>query len=415
MYPKLVSNNMPSVKRVSFGSYLVLFLGIALFFVAVSTIIYSELQSSRRAVTLNEMAHLVRDVSGEERVFSEYEGDYVFVNGQMSSQAMLSDQEFALQARAITLQRSVEIFQSVERVEQITGAERERRIKQGLPTATTVYYSQWVPAAVENSPPAIAQSSSSAAQHLHYSSYIQYAKHVMLGAYQLTPSILERLNLPQVVVDHTKLDIPVKLASRVTMDEHYLYILSSDHRAQQREAASISPQLGDQRLRWYVTLPGEHLSIIAQQQGMGLVPLSSSSEKDVTISHLGLTTLPALLEYSADRESYEKRTLRLGVVLVLWIAFCFITGRMVRIAPGSFFWVGLVHRFGFISSLSLTVLTLFPIISVAILRSEPQRGFILLLVSLFLSVLFYLLCTSRGRAVLRDRMMHSAVYSRGNN
>ncbi len=413
MYPNLVSNNMPPVKRVSLGSYLVLFLGVALFFVAVSTIIYSELQSSRRAVTLDEMAHLVRDVSGEERVYSEYEGDYVFVNGEISSQGVLVDQEFGLRARAITLQRSVEIFQSVERVEQITGAERERRIKQGLPTATTVYYSQWVPAAVENSPSPVAESSSGAASRLLYPSYTQYVEHVMLGAYQLSPSILDQLNLPQVVVDHTKLDIPEKLAPRVTMDEHYLYILSSDHRAQQREVASMSPQLGDQRMRWYVTLPGEHLSIIAQQQGSSLVPLSSSSEKEVTISYLGLTTLPALLEYSADRESYEKRTLRLGVVLVLWIAFCLITGRMVRIAPGSFFWVGLVHRFGFISSLSLTVLTLFPIISVAILRSEPQRGYILLFVSVFLSVLFYLLCSSRGRAVLRDRMMHSAVYSRG--
>ncbi len=399
-----------SPREYSIGSTILLILGIALFLLATSAIIYSEFESSQRSSTLDEIEKSVIDASQAMQSDEQYDGNYIFTTGELKTQDRLHDSDFKLQVSAIKLHRTVEIYQVVEKIEQATGAARQQRLQQGLPTTTTYYYQAWVEAPIDSSSYAANYRHANEASHMSYTATTWQAPHVTLGIYQLSPDIVSSLKLPSQVVNHRKLQLPPSLSERVYMDDDYLYLRSEDlshSELQQRE--NITPKTGDLRLRWYVELAGSPWSLIAMQEGDSLVPLSSSSEQHVTITHPGITTCKQLLRYSSNQESYSKKTMRLGAFFILWFAYFLITKSMLQIRAKSYFWIGFTDRFKLLSSFTLTVLTLFPIYAVSSLRSDLLQGLLLLGISVMLIIFIHLISISRGRSIRRDLAARSSL------
>lgn len=234
------------------GSIKGLVFGFIFVIIAFPVLFLNEGRFVQRHKTLEEGAGMAVTISADS-VDDAYDGKLVHVSGFANTDEELSDKEFGVTANAIHLERDVEMYQWREKSETETktrtGGSRER-------VTTYTYDKVWSSSLIDSDSFAETDPSRTNPKAMSYQSRDWTANTVVLGAFGLPSSIVDRIS------DYTRLDItsdmpvPEALAGQATIHDSGYYF---------GENPGV-PEVGDIRVRFNAVYPTD-VSIVAGQTG----------------------------------------------------------------------------------------------------------------------------------------------------
>jgi len=349
------------------GAFKGVLVGLLLFVIAFPLLSWNEGRSVKRYKTLQEGSGLVRSVEAAS-VEAANEGTLIHVTGLADTPVTLTDPVFGISARALKLNRMVEMYQWQEDSQ----SETQKKIGGKKETTTTFTYAKaWSPELVDSSlfeKPAGHENPGAFA----YEPGEQLADPVSLGAFVLSPSLLEMIVNPEALSLETSTNSPVPEALKgIARRQGDRFYVGSNPAA---------PQVGDLRISFEITPPSQ-ISIIAQQNGNSFVPYRSKAGGSIQLLQVGTHTADEMIQKAIANNQLMTWGLRLlGFLLMLsGLNMIFkplsvladvlpILGKIVRVGTG---------LVSFLIAISLSALT----IAIAWLVFRPLLGICLLVLS----------------------------------
>lgn len=272
--------------------------GLLLFVAGTVLIWWNEGRAVKTDKLLKEAQGQVVEMPDISAVDPAFEGKLVHATGLAATADSLSDSQFKVGARAISLSRKVEYYQWVE------SSESETRDKLGGAQETTTTYTydlQWVDSPVNSKDfhdPAY-RNENTVKQVVD--SYTKYAQNVSFGAYRLNAGQIQSMSgsVPVVVNDST--------ASNV------IYIGKDP----------LKPDVGDVRITFTKVMPGE-VSIVAAVSGDTFAPFVAKSGK--TFSALRMGNVPQEQIFESEHAANK---MLLWVFRILGFFLCLIGLRSI--------------------------------------------------------------------------------------
>ncbi|HEY3053848.1 MAG TPA: TMEM43 family protein [Thermoanaerobaculia bacterium] len=265
--------------RESIKSFLV---GIAFFVASFPVLFLNEGRAVRTEKSLHEGQGAVISVPSE-RVNPANNLKLVHMTGKAITTETLTDPDFLVAANAIKLRRKVEMYQWEEKKESKT----QKKLGGGSETVTTYSYEKtWSDRPIDSS------SFKEASDHQNPSSMLYegrsaQAEHVTLGAFTLTPSLIEKMDdyetLP--VTEQTLAQVPGDLKAKLKVNNNSFYA----------GADPQSPQIGDARITFSAVVP-EDVSVVSKQTGTSFEPYRASAGMDIEMLKRGVHTAAAMFE-----------------------------------------------------------------------------------------------------------------------
>ena len=213
--------------------------GLILLVVAVGVLFWNEGRAVKRYKTLKEGGGVVISVSSEQ-IDSSNEGKLVHVSGRAETRDQLHDPDFKVDAVAIKLIRSVEMYQW----EESKKSETKKKLGGGEETVTTYdYEKKWL-----SSP---ADSSRFKQQNGHHNPAMPFrdrtfaAANVNVGAYHLPGFLINSIGSSQ---SHPVDTVPESIRD---------YVAHADGDGMYLGSNPDSPEIGDMRVRFRIVAPTE--------------------------------------------------------------------------------------------------------------------------------------------------------------
>ena len=341
--------------------------GLLLFVVAFPLLYWNESRAVRRARSLKEGASAVVSVRTD-RVEAGNEGKLVHVAGNVTTSETLTDPDLGVSANAIKLIRNVEMYQWIEEQK----SEEKKKVGGGSETITTyTYRKDWSDDAVDSS------SFRHAAGHenpgsLPLPSQTITAESVKLGAYTLSPPVLDRLtqtvDLP--VGDAQAALIPAEHAGRLHVQQGKYYL----------GANPSSPEVGDARIAFSVVNPGPR-SIVARQVSSTFESYPAKAGSDILLVQEGIASADAMFKAAEAANRALTWILRLAGFFLMFLGLFMVFkpiavfGDVIPLV-GTMVGAGLVV-FCFLVALGLSLLT----IAVSWILVRPLLGVVLLVLA----------------------------------
>jgi len=277
--------------------------GIGLFFASFAVLFWNEGRAVKTEKSLHEGQKIVVSVPSD-HVDALNNQKLVHVTGRATTTETLTDPDFLVAANAIKLRRRVEMYQWEEKKESKT----RKKLGGGTETETTYSYTQtWSDRPIDSSSFKEADAHKNPAAMPFESKSIE-ADHVTLGAFTLTPSLLnEMTDYEPVALDEAKIaKKDLKLANNT--------LVSGD---------PATPQIGDVRVTFAAVMPAD-VSVISKQAGTSFEPYRASAGMDIQILKRGVLTAQAMFETALKENTIMTWILRfagwfamfLGVVLI---------------------------------------------------------------------------------------------------
>jgi len=229
--------------------------GIILFVVAFPLLFWNEGRAVKRYTDLKEGSAAVVDADPAS-VDPSLEGELVHLTGEAQSDEQLSDPQFGIAAVGIQLKRTAEMYQWKERKETKT----EKQIGGSEKKVTTYSYDRvWSDRLIDSSDfHSRGRDSHQNPASMPVRSQTQQAKLVTVGAYKLSPELIEQVDHFEPVTPNEGATANVKRAFdrdvQLSGDTFYF------------GATPGSPQIGDVRVTFAVARPTT-VSFIGQQTG----------------------------------------------------------------------------------------------------------------------------------------------------
>jgi len=284
------------------GSLKGIVFGLILIAVSVWLLFSNEGRAVKRAKSLEEGAGVVVSVPAHQ-VNPANEGKLVHVTGQAETPEILSDPEFGVAANALHLERRVEMYQWKENEDRDT----EKKVGGGTRTTTTYSYEKvWSDALISSG------SFKQSAEHQNpgsfpYSSRKWSASRVTVGAFRLSPSLLQRLSDFQPLSVGSASSAPTDIQWKTQVRDGGYYVGQDPTRS----------QIGDLRIRFAYVPPGP-VSLVAQQVGSSFSPYQTRAGGTVELLRSGTASADAM--FAAAQQSNKVLTwmLRGGGFLLMF-------------------------------------------------------------------------------------------------
>lgn len=272
--------------------------GLLLFVAGTVLIWWNEGRAVKTDKLLKEAQGQVVEMPDISAVDPAFEGKLVHATGLAATADSLSDSQFKVGARAISLSREVEYYQWVE------SSESETRDKLGGAQETTTTYTydlQWVDSPVDSKEfhdPAY-RKENTVKQVVE--PFTKYAQHVNFGAYRLNADQIQSMSgsVPVAVNDSTGSNV--------------IYIGKDP----------LKPDVGDVRITFTKVMPGE-VSIVAAVSGDTFAPYVAKSGK--TFSALRMGNVPQEQIFESEHAANK---MLLWVFRILGFFLCLIGLRSI--------------------------------------------------------------------------------------
>ena len=262
--------------------------GLALFAGSFALLFWNEGRAVRTEKSLHEGAGAVVSVPSD-RVNAANNQKLVHMTGKAVTAETLADPDFLIAANAIKLRRSVEMYQWEEKKE----TSSHKKVGGGEERTTTYSYNKtWTDRPIDSS------SFKEAEEHqnpkaMPYDKREAKAEHVTLGAFTLTPSLLEKMSdfEPMSITEEHLAALPAELKSKLKIHNNSFYA-GADPQA---------PKIGDTRVTFSAVKPAD-VSVVSKQTGASFEPYRASAGMDIEMLKRGVFTAQAMFE-SALREN----------------------------------------------------------------------------------------------------------------
>ena len=348
--------------------------GLGIFVGSFFLLFWNEGRAVRTEKGLNEGQGVVVTVPAD-RVNPANNQKLVHLTGKAVTTETLADPDFLISANAIKLRRSVEMYQWEEKKETST----RKKVGGGEERTTTYSYNKtWSDRPIDS------ESFKESAEHqnpksMPFDSREAKAEKVTLGAFTLTPSLLEKMSdyEPIALTDQQLAALPAELKSKLKVHNNTFYA----------GADPAAPQIGDTRVAFSAVNPAD-VSVVSKQIGSSFEPYRASTGIDINMLRRGVFSAKAMFEAALRDNAIMTWVLRgIGFFLMfLGLAMFF---RPISVLGDVLPFVGSMLAFGtglfaFVISIVLSVGT----IGVAWVVYRPVLGIALLAVAIGVLVMF---------------------------
>jgi hypothetical protein len=368
------------------GSIKSVLVGLAMFVLAFPVLFWNEGRAVQTARSLEEGAGAVISVKAD-AVDAANESKLVHVTGPVTTEGVLTDPEFGVEAEGVKLVRTVEMFQWKEEEK----SETKKKLGGGEETVKTYTYEKaWSSDAIDSS--SFQQSSG----HENPGAFPVEANTVVadpvnLGAFTLSAEQIDQLNSGQ--------DLPVTEAMQEQVPEPlFSQVQVSDGRFYMGEDPA-SAQVGDVRISFQVVKP-DTLSLVGVQTGETFAAYQAEAGDAILLVEEGTQTSAQMFATAQSQNTVMTWILRGVGFLIMFIGLLAIFkpisvfGDVIPLV-GTMLGAGL-GVFAFLLAFALSILT----IAVSWIFVRPLLGIALLVLAL--GGLFWLV--SLGRKKKRQRM-----------
>lgn len=234
-----------------------------------------------------------------DHVAPELEGRLVHVSGQLQPVEPLRDESLGVVLPALRLHRSVEMFQWVEREEEVVAANGEKkRVK--------AYGKSWASVRIDSRQFAEPKGHENPTE-LPYAERDVAAERGQLGAYTVPKeAILALSNFAPLPADQEMIDrAPRDVRSRLKVFAGALYLGADPNQ----------PAIGDCRIGLQVVHP-ETVTLVARQSGSELLPYRTRAGTELLLVQAGIASVDAVFGEADDGTPRSVWALR-GVALLL--------------------------------------------------------------------------------------------------
>ena len=278
-------------------------IGLALIVVSIGVLFWNEGRAIKTAQGLTEGAGIVRSVSAD-TVDPGNDGRLIHVSGMLSTAGPVADPDFAVRARAVRLERNVEVYQWKEE----THTETRTKFGGGEERTTTYKYVRtWSDKPIDSD--RFKEPRGHTNPVMTYQSREALAAGTRLGAFAVPDSLLhgfgeaKRLEVTEAQANA----LQIRVNKPVAVNDGVLYV--------GRDPSQ--PAIGDMRIS-FSEVPLQTASVVAAQAGSGFAPFPTHTGTTVELISAG--TVPATIMFQQAQEENATMTwiLRLiGVVLML--------------------------------------------------------------------------------------------------
>ncbi len=243
------------------GAFKGIFFGFLLVLLGFWILFKNEGRAVERYKTLKEGGKSVVSV-GSDSIDAAFEGKLVHTSGLAETSGFLTDEDFAVTANAVHLERKVEMYQWRQSQERKT----RKKLGGGTETVTTYSYSRsW---SEEHLP---SSSFKEPAGHQNpdpppFASHTLTAPEVTLGAFRLSPGLISSMRGYQPLPVTSLGLLPAHLRQNAKLQGGGIYLGGNP----------ASPQVGDVRINFRYVEPGT-VSVVAAQRGGALEPYRAST------------------------------------------------------------------------------------------------------------------------------------------
>ncbi len=385
-----MANSVTVTSSQSWGSRLgesiksVLF-GLVLFVAAFPVLFWNESRAVQTARSLSEGQGAVVAVQAD-AVTAGNEGKLVHVSGAVDSGEELFDEEWNVQAKAVKLIRTVEMYQWKEEEK----SESKKKLGGGTETVKTYTYSQeWSDEPIDSS-----QFQETAGHEnpgaFPVESQTLVADPVKVGAFTLSTEQLDQLNnATDLKVDQAAAEqLPDEVRDQVKVAEGRYFL----------GANPAAPAVGDVRVSFSVVNPSQ-LSLVGVQTGETFAAFQAKAGDTVLLVEEGMLTAAQMFKAAQERNAVLTWILR-AVGFFMFFLGTFLIFRPLAVFAdvlplfGTMLGAG-IGLFAFLISVVLSSLT----IAVAWIFVRPVLGITLLLLAA--GATFWLI--KRGRAKKEQR------------
>lgn len=265
--------------------------GLLFFIAAFPFLFWNEGRAIDTQRSLEEGASAVVSIKAE-TVSASNEGKLVHIVGKAETAEKLSDQEFNVSAQAISLSRDVLIYQWYEKEESKT----EKNTGGSSTTKTTYSYSKkWLDHLVSSSSFQYPDKHQNPT-NMPYDNQNWYANKVMVGAFELNPSLIKDIRSSQNIV-LTKQNIPSN--DKASLYNNEIYIGDPN-----------TLEIGDMRISFSQVL-AQTVSIVATQNQQTFVPFVSSNGRSIQLLEEGAVSAKEMFAHELSKNTLLTWGLRL--------------------------------------------------------------------------------------------------------
>lgn len=376
-----------------FGSIKSVLFGLILFIAAFPVLFWNEGRAVKTARSLKEGAGAVVSVPAD-AVNSANEGKLVHLTGAVSTEAPVVDDELGVEAQAVKLIRTVEMYQWKENEK----SEERKKLGGGTETTKTYTYEKaWTSSPIDSS-----QFQSSAGHEnpgqFPYESKTITADPVKAGAFTMAPEQIDKLSDAQ--------DLKLDAAAAEQLPEDAKDKLQvADGRFYMGENPA-SAQIGDVRISFQVVNPSQ-VSLVAVQTGSSFAPYQAQAGDTVLLVEEGTHTAVEMFKNEEKRNAIMTWILRAGGWFLMFLGLFMVFRPIAVFADvvplfGTMLGAG-VGVFSFILSAVLSFVT----IAVAWIFVRPVLGIALLVVAV--AGLVWLVRRGRAKKVERATVAATAA------
>ena len=283
--------------------------GLLLVCVAIGVLWWNEGRAVKRAQALDEGAGQVVSITAES-VDQANEGRLVHLSGHATTEEILTDPEFKVQARAIKLIRDVQMYQWREHKKTKT----REKLGGGTETTTTYSYDRGWERDLISSANFKQEEGHQNPSDMPYGEWLGQARDVSLGAFKLSPSLISEINRSEPVSlnENTQIHLPSR-NSRLNGNEIYV------------GAYLDAPRIGDLRIRFSAVMPTD-VSIVSVQRGHSLAPYLASSGDTIELLEYGKVSAQQMFQAAQDRNTMLTWIIRVGGFLFVLIGLRMLLG-----------------------------------------------------------------------------------------
>lgn len=345
--------------------------GVLLFIVAFPVLFWNEGRTVKTARDLESGAKTVISIKADP-VDAANDKKLVHVTGKAVTTETLSDAEFGIEANAIKLIRTAEMYQWKEKSE----SKSKDKIGGGTETTTTYTYEKaWSDDLIKSSDFNHPEGHTNPAE-MNYGSKTLTAQVVTLGAFSLTPGMVGRIDKtePLAVTEETLNKLPRNARRDLSVSGGMYYFGRNP----------ADPQIGDQKISFKLVKPTD-ISVVAQQTGNTFQPFKAEYTSHDMLD-IGVLTADQMFTSAKESNTMFAWILRLVGFLMMTFGITMVF-RPLTVTAGVIPFLGDMLGFGIgifaaVVSAALSLLT----IAIGWIVYRPLLGIPLLLVSVGLIV-----------------------------
>lgn len=314
------------------------FLGPAMLVMAVYLLFNNEGDYLNTAQALDELQPLVQHVENTATPDAALEGKPVHLSGTATTEDVLTDDTYGVQAQGIMLRRNVQYVQWVEKKKKRTGSDTkpsfmtEAEYKRSRDDEWIYSYNlTWV-----NNPINSATFHNERYRNANYTHYKAdtielWAKNVQLGNYKLTDNQIRRIAADGKRVPPQQ--VPEALHKHAMLHGEYLFIGHAPEGSSYHPLDPQAPSVGDVRISWRQTSPQRPVSLVAVQKGNSFEPYTATNGAVIDLFYTDTLGITQCFDKARSTNTVNLWMVRMGGWLMFWGAFACMLRPLAGMVP----------------------------------------------------------------------------------